>query len=170
MSFSRRSMPVLRMDATCFESIVPLYVNIWSTLSTSSNTCRRSTWWTAYWRTSLSYRYPTDSNQGQTVAQSVYWCWGPLCCYSIPFSVMLSNIKQNKTNKTMCGFWGVSSPIQIDDKCHEISDIISDSMLEKITSEVTCNIPEFCFLPSCPHDFLDLQGKRASSLFVFMLS
>lgn len=55
--FPRRSMHVLRMAATCFESTVPLYVNTWSTSSTSLSTCRRSTWWTAYWKTSLSCRY-----------------------------------------------------------------------------------------------------------------
>lgn len=72
----RRSMRVMRTGATCSESTVPRYVNTWSTSSTSLNTCRRSTWWTAYWRTLPSYRYPQES-----VIYSTCVCggWGFQC-------------------------------------------------------------------------------------------
>lgn len=57
----RRSMRAMRTAATCSESTARRCVNTWLTSSTSSSTCRRSTWWTAYWRTSPFYRYLQES-------------------------------------------------------------------------------------------------------------
>ena len=82
--FPRRSMHVLRMGATCFESTVPRYVNTWSTSSTSLNTCRKSTWWTVYWRTSLSYRWVCGGGGA--------WVWTSVCLYVLLLNPDLHNV------------------------------------------------------------------------------
>ena len=52
----RRSVPGLRMVATCTRSTAAPCASTWSTSSWSWSTCLRSTWWTASWRTSPSSR------------------------------------------------------------------------------------------------------------------
>lgn len=52
----RRSTPAWREESASTESTARPCASIWSTLSTSSNTCPRSTWWTVFLKTSLSCR------------------------------------------------------------------------------------------------------------------
>lgn len=44
----RPNMHIWKEESMCSASIGHPCVNIWSTSSTNSNTCRRNTWWTVY--------------------------------------------------------------------------------------------------------------------------
>lgn len=79
----RQSTHVTRTDDTCFVSIVPLYVNTWSTSSTSWSTCQRSIWWTAYWRTLPSCRYMWQNHRATGIHT--------VCVCVCSFTVMVEN-------------------------------------------------------------------------------